>query len=187
MKKLSNEDLMDYVDGTLDAARLTLVEEHLKASPEEAQLVADMKLALSALHEWDAAEPVRVSDNFWPELRDRLPEKPHRSWWRGAAAQMGEWLWPAHSPLRVSARVAFVAMVMAVAAWFFAPQQAQRPIVAEEPPLTTADMAFIQQSLRSHKAYDMVQPLNGSLPLAIADGRDGDGDGEDTDDEPYTP
>jgi anti-sigma factor RsiW len=186
MKKLSNEDLMDYVDGTLDAARLALVEEYLKASPEEAQLVADMKLALSALHEWDAAEPVRVSDNFWPELRDRLPEKPQRSWWRGTSAQIGAWLWPAHSPLRVSARVAVVAMVMAVAAWFFAPPSAQRPIEAEAP-LTTADMEFIQQSLGRHKAYDMMQPLNGSLPLAVGDGRDSDGDGEDSNDEPYTP
>jgi anti-sigma factor RsiW len=186
MKKLNNEDLMDYVDGTLDAARLTLVEEHLKASPEEAQLVADMKLALSALHEWDAAEPVRVSDNFWPELRDRLPEKPQRSWWRGASSQMGEWLWPARSPMRISAGIAAIVLFAAMAASFFAPQKARRPIVADAP-LTTADRMFIQQSLGRHKAYDMVQPLTGSMPLAIGDGRDGDGDGEESDDEPYTP
>jgi anti-sigma factor RsiW len=185
MKKLSNEDLMDYVDGTLDAARLTLVEQHLKASPEEAQLVADMKLAMSALHEWDAVEPVRVSEDFWPKLRDRLPEKPQRSWWRSASAQMGQWLWPAHSPLRLSARAAVVAMVIAIAAWFFAPQPAQRQVEAIT--LTADDRAFIQQSLGRHKAYDMVQPLNGSMPVAVGDGRDGDGDGEDSNDEPYTP
>ena len=185
MKKLNNEDLMDYVDGTLDAARLTLVEEHLKASPEEAQLVADMKLALSALHEWDAAEPVRVSDNFWPELRDRLPEKPQRSWWRGASVQMGEWLWPARSPMRISAGIAVIVAFIAMAASLFAPRQAIREGITD--PLTPADMAFIQQSLGRHKAYDIVQPLTGSMPLAIGDGRDGDGDGEESDDEPYTP
>jgi anti-sigma factor RsiW len=185
MKKVSNEDLMDYVDGTLDAARLVLVEEHLKASPEEAQLVAEMKLAMSALHEWNAAEPVRVAEDFWPKLRDRLPEKPQRSWWRGASAQMGEWLWPAHSPLRLSARAAVIAMVIAVAAWFFAPQPARRPV--EATPLTVDDKAFIQQSLGRHKAYEMVQPLTGSMPLTVGDGRDSDGDGEESDDEPYTP
>lgn len=185
MKKLTNDELMDYMDGTLDAARLTLVEEHLKASPDDAQLVAEMKLAMSALHEWDAAEPVRVSENFWPKLRDRLPEKPRRGWWRGASAQMGEWLWPGYSPLRISARVAVLAMIMAVAAWFFAPPGVQRPIVAEE--LTAADKMFIQQSLDRHGAYVEVQPLTNSLPVAIGDGRDGDGDGEDSTDEPYMP
>lgn len=186
MKKLSNEDLMNYVDGTLDVARLAQIEEHLEASPEDAKLAADMKMALQALHEWDAAEPVQVSDDFWPALRDRLPEKPQRSWLRGTSAQVGEWLWPSHSPLRLSARIAVIAAFAAMAASFFLPQEARKEAVAT-PPLTSADKMFIQQSLDRHDAYVAVQPFTNPLSLPSGDGRNADGDDDDGEDDPYAP
>src|SRR4028118_2171409 len=117
-----------------------------------------MKLALTELHAWDEAEPVRVSDNFWPELRDKLPEAPpQRSWVRSTASQLGSWLWPSSSPLRLSARVAAVVVFIALAASFFAPKNATTPLQA----LTPADQAFIQQSMARHDAYATAQSLGG--------------------------
>lgn len=185
MKTLKNDDMMGYLDGTLDAARLAEVEAYLQTDAEDARLLADMKLAISELHAWDEAEPVRASDNFWPALRDKLPERPQRSWMRGASAQLGAWLWPAHSPLRLSARVAAIAVFVALAASFLSPKDAVRNTHATE--LTSADKTFIQQSLARHDAYVTSQSLSSALPLHNSDGRDGDGDGGDDDGDDYTP
>jgi len=178
MKKLTTDDMMAYVDGTLDPARLTEVEKYLESNAEDAALLADMKMALTELHAWDEAEPVRVSENFWPELRDKLPEAPKRNWLRGTASQFGAWLWPSNSPLRLSARVAAVVVFIALAASFFAPKNATTPLQA----LTPADQAFIQQSMARHEAYVTSQSLGGgSTLLRSGDGRDSDGDGDDSD------
>lgn len=185
MKKLKDDDMMQYLDGTLDAARLAEVEKYLQTDAEDARLLADMKLAMGALREWDEAEPVRVSDNFWPALRDKLPERPQRSWLRGASAQLGAWLWPAHSPLRLSARVAAIAVFVALAVSFLSPRQAVHNVQATD--LTAADKMFIQQSLARHDAYVTSQSLSSALPLRNSDGRDGDGDGEDDEGDDYTP
>ncbi len=181
MKKLSTDDMMAYVDGTLDPARLAQVEKYLESNAEDAALLADMKMALTELHAWDEAEPVRVSDNFWPELRDKLPEAPpKRNWLRGTASQLGSWLWPSNSPLRLSARVAAVAVFVALLASFFAPKNATQNSIARD--LTPADQAFIQQSMARHDAYVTSQSLGGgSTLLRSGDGRDSDGDGDDSD------
>ncbi|HEX8235174.1 MAG TPA: hypothetical protein VF600_04400 [Abditibacteriaceae bacterium] len=181
MKKLHTDDMMAYVDGTLDPTRLAQVEAYLEHNAEDAAMLAEMKMALGALHEWDEAEPVRVSENFWPELRDKLPAAPpQRSWLRGTASQLGSWLWPSKSPLRLSARVAAVAVFVALLASFFAPKNATRPTIARD--LTPADQAFIQQSMARHDAYVTSQSLGGgSTLLRSGDGRDADGDGDDSD------
>jgi anti-sigma factor RsiW len=186
MNKLHTDDMMAYVDGTLDESRLAQVEEYLKTHAEDAALLADMKMALTELHAWDEAEPVRVSENFWPALRDKLPEAPKRNWLRGTTAQLGVWLWPSHSPLRLSARVAVIAAFIALAASFFAPKDATVSVQAGA--LTAQDQAFIQQSMARHDAYVTSQSLSGgSTLLRTGDGRDSDGDGDDTDTDPYTP
>ncbi|HEX8832609.1 MAG TPA: zf-HC2 domain-containing protein [Abditibacteriaceae bacterium] len=186
MKKLSNEDLMDYLDGTLDPARLAKVEAHLAANADDAVLVADMKMAMGALNEWNEAEPVKVSPDFWVKVREQLPEHPTRSPLRALGAQLGAWLWPAHSPLRLSTRVAALAVFVAMAAALMSPKGAVHQVQAD---LSDADKMFIQQSVDRHSAYVAVQPLNSTLNLPVGDGRDGDGDGEDGEgeDESYTP
>lgn len=156
MKKLNNEDIMDYLDGALDASRLAAFEEHLRSNAEDAQLVAEMKMAMSALHE-EAAEPVRVSADFWPKLREKLPEKPRRSWINSLAAQAGAWVWPSHSKLGLSVRVAAVAVFIAMAAFLFAPKQAVQHSEAGNKP-TTDDIAFIRKSVGRDAEYRKAAP-----------------------------
>lgn len=185
VKRLSNIDIMDYLDGTLEAARRAEVEEHLRVCAEDAELVAELKMAQIALHDWDQAEPVRVSDDFWPKLRAQLPEQPPRGWVHRLAAQAGAWLWPSQSRLGLSLRLAAVAVLLAIAVSFFAPQQARHRVVAKD--LTPAERTFIQQSLDRHSNYVSSQPLGGPLQLApgatrgdvrSADRSDDDDDGE---------
>ena len=155
MKKISEDDMLAFVDGTLDADRAREVEEFLAHNEDEAPLAHDMKMALDALHDWDAAEPVAVSAAFWPELRDKLPAQPGRRGVRGLLAQWGL-VSPLGQPSRAvtfSARAAVVAAGVALLALFFAPQKATQRLEAE--PFTAADKAFIQQSLKRHEAYEI--------------------------------
>ena len=157
MRKISEDNLIDYADGTLDAVEMTRVETYLRSHPDDAALVADMKAAMAALHDFDEAEPVRASPDFWPQVRAKLGPPPRRSWWRGAASQAAAWLWPRHSRLGISLRVAAIAVMMALAGSWFAPhQQIDR---------VDADQQFIRQSLDRHSAYVSSQPLGGAAPL----------------------
>lgn len=182
--KITNDFLMDYVDGTLDDSTRAAVEAHLSGNLEDAELVASMKMALGALHEWDAAEPVAVREDFWPRLREKLPANPQRNPLRALAARAQAWLWPSHSPLRLSTRVAAIAVVIAMAAALFSPKQATRQVQADS--LSSADKMFIQQSLKRHSAYVSSQPV-APLTLPPGDGRNADGDGEDEENTDYTP
>ena len=97
------------------------------------------------------------------------------------AARIGAWLWPAQSPLRVSARVAAIVVVVAMAVSLLSPKQAVPRMSAEE-------RTFIQQSLNKHSAYISSQPVAG-LPLPTADGAhpDGDDSGDDEANNDYVP
>ena len=160
MWKISNDDLMGYADGTLDAGALVRVENHLRTHPDDAAMVADMKAAMAALHDWNDAEPVRVSPDFWPKVRSGLDSAPKRGWWRGAASQAAAWLWPRHSRLGISVRIAAIAGILALAGSWFAPhQQIDR---------VDADQQFITQSLDRHAAYVSSQPLSSAAPVGDA-------------------
>src|SRR5687768_5045557 len=98
MKRLNNNEIMDYIDGTLSPERRAAVEAHLLENEEDAQLVADLKMATAELREWDASEPVHVGEDFWPKLRDKLPERPNRSPLRALTMQLGELFRPSRSP-----------------------------------------------------------------------------------------
>ncbi|RYG58473.1 hypothetical protein EON80_27015, partial [bacterium] len=78
MTQLSNEQIMDYLDGTLSPSETARVEEHLKNNAEEAQMVNELRFAMGAAKEWHESEPLTVSDNFWPKLRDNLGPAPKR-------------------------------------------------------------------------------------------------------------
>lgn len=171
MKRLTNEELMDYMDGTLSAARLAEIEQHLASSPEDAELVADLKMAQKALIEWDEAEPVRAGEDFWPKLRDKLPAQPGRNPLRALGSRLSGWLWPAHSRMGMSLRVAVVAAVLAIAAAMFAPQQTKHQVIANNgstvtSTLTPEDRSFIRKSLERHSAYESSQPWAGAVPPA---------------------
>ena len=109
MKRLNNNDIMDYLDGALSPQRQSEIEAHLQSNSEDAELVNDLKMAQMALVEWDKSEPVRASDDFWIKVREQLPAQPKRNPVRGWLAQLGAALLPTHSPMKMGLRVAAVA------------------------------------------------------------------------------
>ena len=185
--KITQDDMMNWVDGTLDVARRQEVEEYLAQHREDAELLADMKEALSSLHEWNAAEPVAVSDNFWPRLREQLPERAGGQGVRGGASRLAQWLWPQKTAWRISGVAAAIALLVVVAASFFTPKDATQRVEAAS--LSASEKQFIQQSLVQHRTYAAVEPLR-LVPLAPTDGRNQDGDdgGDDSgENEDYAP
>lgn len=177
MMKINDNDLVDYVDGTLDMARLALVEAHLRTNAEDAELVSSMKFAQGALQDWHESEPVTVSQDFWVKVREQLPAEPERSWSKGVLAQMRALLWPAQSPLALSMRVAAVAAVIAMGVAFFGPRvptseaDHQYSLTERLPQnsLTPDEQSFIKQSLDRHSAYVSSQPLSGPALVAPGD------------------
>ncbi len=161
MKRLNETDIIDYLDGTLSPARMAEVEAHLRTHEEDAQLVADLKMAQGELIAWDASEPVQVSANFWPQLRDKLPAGgPRRSW----LSRLSSIVWPSQSPLATPIRVMVVAAFLALVAALATPEQARQNAVATRDPkaLTNADKAFIERSIQNHNNYSSSQPLGGT-------------------------
>jgi len=128
MKRLSDLEMMDYLDGTLSPERVSAVEAHLASHAEDAELLADLKMARATLHELEASEPVRASDDFWLKVREQLPAERKSS--KSILAQLGSWLWPSNSPMGMSLRVAVMAALLAMFATWFGPGQTQQPIVA---------------------------------------------------------
>jgi hypothetical protein len=156
MKKLKEAELIDLLDTKADSCDL------LDCNAAD---MADMKLAMQALQAWNEAEPVQVSENFWPRIREQLPARPPRSPLRRAASTLGAWLWPSHSPLAASMRVAALAAIVALAGFWFAPQNATQPAVALSPEAT----AFIERSLQKHDNYVATQPADGGLAIPAGD------------------
>lgn len=130
MKRLSDLEMMDYLDGTLAPERLAAVETHLAQNAEDAQLLADLKMAQSTLHEM-AQEPIRARDDFWQKVSAELPKdrKPAKS----LMAQIGSWLWPTQSTVGMSLRVAVLAAFLAMLATWFGPSQIRPTGMANDP------------------------------------------------------
>ena len=133
MKRLSNNDIMDYLDGAFSPQRQSEIEAHLQSNEEDAELVNDLKMAQMALVEWDKSEPVRASDDFWIKVREQLPAQPQRSPIRGWLSQLGAALWPSYSPVKMTLRVAAVAALLALLSMFLTPDQSKHVGVADTP------------------------------------------------------
>ena len=174
MKRLSNEQIMDYLDGTLSAAERARVEAHLQGNAEDAETVRELQFAMSAAQDLHAADELRVSENFWPRLRDNLGPAPKRSWWSSlvGGARGGLATKPA---ARWSFGAAMAAIVLALGAMFFAPQNAQQPAMADT--MSAADKAFVAQSVQKHEAYVTGQNVPGDVSA-----RDNGADEDNTED-----
>ena len=151
MKRLSNEQIMDYLDGTLSAAERVQVEAHLRDSAEDAETVRELQFAMSAARDWHAEDELRVSENFWPQLRDNLGPAPKRSWWSSLLHGAAPSATPARAKWGLGAAFAAIALAIAMGAMMLAPQSATTPVVAT--PMTSADEAFIKQSVQKHQEY----------------------------------
>lgn len=165
MKRLSNEQIMDYLDGTLGVAERASVEAHLQDNAEDAATVGELQFAMGATKEWHAADELRVSENFWPNLRDNLGPAPKRSWLSSllksaspAPISIGSIGVP-RAKWGMGAAFAAIALAIAMGAMLMAPQNATSPAVATE--MTSADQAFVQQSVQKHEAYVTSQATPG--------------------------
>jgi anti-sigma factor RsiW len=171
MKRLDSNEIMNYLDGTLDEAHRARIDAHLLESAEDRELVDTMRVAMGALHDLDAVEPVRAGDDFWMKVRDNLPNKaPRRSW----TTQLGNLLWPQTSRVAVSFRVAAVVVILALASLWFGPQQNTSIKAGND--LSPDAKAFIQMSTQRHKAFVSSQPLAGAPVGDMASAETGDED-----------
>lgn len=166
---------MDYLDGALSPDEKARVEQHLASHAEDAELMHDLKMALGAAKEWHESEPLQVGQNFWPALRDNLGPAPKRSAWSKLRNQMAGAFSPSPAT-RISMGAALAAVVLAMSAFLFAPQNASKPAVAD---LSAADKMFIQQSVEKHEVYVQSAPLPGDASTFET--------GEDDENEPEIP
>ena len=165
---------MDYLDGTTSVAERTQIESHLADHAEDAATVRELQFAMSAARDFHADDEMRVSENFWPNLRDNLGPCPKRSWWssllKGAAPQTAP-----RAKWGLGAAFAAVVLAIAMGAMMMAPQNASTPAVATG--ITSADEAFIAQSAQKHEAYVTSQAAPGDTSA-----RDNGADEENTED-----
>lgn len=176
MTRLSNEQIMDYLDGTLSPQEIARIESHLQANAEDQELVDELRFATQSLHDFNAleygAEPMRASDNFWPELRGKLGPAPKRGFFRQLATSFNGT--GARKPaVRYSFGAAFAALVLALGALFLAPKSATHMAQAE---ITQADKNFIQQSLKQHESYVQSAPVAGDVSAMDTSTDEGDDD-----------
>ena len=168
MKRLTEQQVMEYLAGELTPADKARYEAHLAQNSEDAQQIGEFRFALSALREWDEGEPLRVSENFWPNLRDQLGPVPQRSAWSKLRNQLlGLGGGSSRTRLRVGA--AFAALVLFMGVYLYGPQHGTQP--AEAQPMTQADMAFVQSSVAQHADY-VRHPLHPGDEAAYESGAD---------------
>ncbi|PQV64863.1 Putative zinc-finger [Abditibacterium utsteinense] len=156
MNRLSNDQIMDYLDGTLSPSETARVDNHLKNHAEDAQMVDELRFAMGAAKQWHESEPLQVSENFWPQLRENLGPVPQRSAWSKLKNQVAGAFGPSRAA-RLSLGAAFAIIAIAASALLFSPQSATNQAVA----LSDADKTFIQQSVQKHEAYVQSQPAPG--------------------------
>ena len=154
MTRLSSEQIMDYLDGALPPEERARVESHLQSSAEDRELVDELRFATQSLHDFNVleygSEPMRASEKFWPELREKLGPPPKRGFFRQISKSFNRagrvqtrralFIWRGARRTRHRAECLYVRA-----------QNAQQPIVAVE--RTTADQQFIEQSLKQHETY----------------------------------
>lgn len=176
MTRLSNEQIMDFLDGVLSPEEMARVESHLEHTPEDRELVDELRFATQSLHDFNVAEygaePVRVSDNFWPELREKLGPAPKRGFFRQLATSFNG-AGASKPAVRYSFGAAFAALVLALGALMFAPKNSTAPAMAE---MTQADKMFVQQSLKQHETYVQSAPVAGDKAAMDISNDEGDDD-----------
>lgn len=177
MTRLSNEQIMDFLDGTLSPEEMARIESHLDSHTEDRELVEELRFATQSLHDFNVAEygaqPLRVSDNFWPELREKLGPAPKRGFFRSLIKSLNG-AGAAKPAVRYSFGAAFAALILAMGMLMFAPKNAQQPLIADQ--LTTADQTFIQQSLQQHENYVQTAPIAGDVAAVENTSDEGDDD-----------
>lgn len=155
------------------------MEEALERSQNMASDVDDARLGMQALHALASEEPVAVSEDFWPRLREKLPEQASRNAFSQITSMLSGVLWPSNSKWAVSARVAVVVAVLAMASLWLGPQRTVTPSSAQ---LSPSEQAFVTRSMQRHADYVNTPPTVNSLPLPVGDAGTADHNSEPADD-----
>lgn len=172
--KLKRSKILDYLDDQLDHEESNRIEATLGQRQEEADAAEDARLAMYALHLLAAEEPPRVSEDFWPRLREQLPQQPSRNPLSHFTSTASHWLWPSASKWAVSLRVALLVAFLAMASLWFGPQRTVTPSSA----VSTSEAAFITRSMQRHEDYVNTPPSVNSLPLPVGDAGSADQDSQ---------
>jgi len=178
MMKLNESNILDYLDDRLCKKDCADMEEALERSEDKSSDVDDARLAMQALHALVSVEPVVVSEDFWPRLREKLPAQPPRNAMAQVGSTLAGWLWPTTSKWAISARVAAVVAVLAMASLWFGPQRTVTPSSA----ISASEKAFISRSMQRHVDYVNSPPGVNSLPLPVGDAGSADHNTEQLDD-----
>lgn len=177
--KLTENNILDYLDDRLCGKDCADLEEALLRSQNKASDVEDARLAMQTLHVLASGEPVIVSEDFWPRLREKLPEQPPRNALAQINSQLSGILWPSSSKWAISARVAAVVAILAMASLWFGPQRTVTPSSAQ---LSASEKAFVSRSMQRHADYVNIPPSVNSLPLPVGDAGSADQNSESTED-----
>ncbi|BCM89887.1 hypothetical protein IAD21_01737 [Abditibacteriota bacterium] len=173
MTRLSNEQIMDFLDGTLSPEEMARIESHLDSNADDRELVEELRFATQSLREFNVAEygsePMRVGDSFWPELREKLGPAPKRGFFRQFIKSLNG-VGAAKPTVRYSFGAAFAALILAMGMLMFAPKNSQQPAMA----LSDADKTFIQQSLKQHESYVQTAPIAGDVDAVETSSDEGD-------------
>ena len=159
-QRLTNEQIVDYLDGALSSDETARIDAHLKTNAEDAEIVADLKMALGHAKAWHESEEVQVSENFWPQLRDNLGPAPKRGLLSNLQKSLGQ-VFGTSRAARFSVGVALATIVLAMGAFMFAPQNATQQVVADK--ISAGDQAFIRQSMEKHEAFVQSAPVAGDV------------------------
>jgi anti-sigma factor RsiW len=159
MTRLTNEQIMDFLDNACTPEERARIESHLKINQEDADLVNELRFAMTTAKDWHDSEPVQVSENFWPKLRDNLGPAPSRGILSSLQKSVRQ-MFGTSPASRLSLGAAMAAIVLAMGVFLFAPQNAQQPAVAD---MTAQDMAFVQQSVKQHEAFVATSPVAGDV------------------------
>ena len=165
MNAKTESHLNDILDEKLDAKKMSAAHQ-TDLSAEDLSALEDAMLAMNALQDWAQDEPIAAREDFWPRLREKLPAQPPRSAWQRTLGVLGAWLWPAHSSIAASMRIAVLAAIIALSAFWFAPQRAIQPVAAD---FSAEETAFIQRSLKQHDNYVATGPADGSFEIPAGD------------------
>lgn len=182
MMKMNEDKILDFLDDRLGKRDYADMEEALGRSQERASDVEDARLGMQVLHALASEEPVVVSDDFWPRLREKLPAQPPRNAMAQISSTLSGWLWPSSSRWAISARVAVAVTIIAMASLWFGPQRTVTPSSAISP----SERAFISRSMQRHADYVNTPATVNSLPLPVGDAGAADRN-QDSADDVYIP
>ncbi|MEO6907725.1 MAG: hypothetical protein ABI210_07530 [Abditibacteriaceae bacterium] len=179
MMKLNESNILDYLDDRLGKKDCADMKAALERSQNKASDVDNVRLAMEALQALTSEEPVVVSQDFWPRLRKKLPEQPPRNAFYQVASMLSGVLVSSSSKWAVSARMAVVVAVLAMASLWLGPQ---RTVTSSSAQLSPSEKAFVTRSMQRHADYVNTPPTVNSLPLPVGDASSADQSSESTDD-----